>query len=180
MKPEIKLAVFVVVALLTWGGIFLVYRHSQNPQRKARSLAEKALYATVENPERIKVLAVSKADSIYGREYVTMEEQMNIAKSMMNVNREVMKATNGFENINLTDKRVTSLMERQMDAMSAMRSLVHPGKIVEHTKKNFTGWKVKIDYQAQTTDGLQYRSECWMFLDRDASCVVKSFEIPII
>ncbi len=105
---------------------------------------------------------------------------MEIAKAMMKVNQEVMRATNGFDNINPTDKTVSSLMERQMNAMSAMRSVVRMRSDEQKKKPRFSGWKVKIDYQAQTTNGVPYRSLYWMFLDRDASCVVKSFEIPII
>lgn len=179
MKPELKLAIFVVAAILTWGTIFTLTGCANNPQRKAKSLAEKALYATVENPKTIKVLAVSRADSVFGRDYITEEEQINIAKAMMAVNQEVMKATNGFENINNLDRKTTALIERQMSAMSVLRSIMQFGA-PEKTKQNFSGWKVKIDYQAKTDDGAVYRSEYWFFLDKEASCVVRSFEIPII
>lgn len=180
MKPEIKIAILVAAALLTWGGIFLAYRYLHNPQRKAQVLAEKALYVLVEHPGSVKVLAISKPDSVYGREYVTQEEQMGIAQAMMKVNGAVMKATDGFEHINPADKRVSSLMERQMSAMSALRSLIRPEEGVRHTRPPFSGWKVKVDYQAKAEDGTAYRSELWLFLDKEATCVVKSFEIPII
>ena len=180
MRPEIKLTVFLVAAVLTWGTIFSLAGCSNSPKRKARTVAERALYAIVENPNSVKILAVSKPDSVFGREYITMEEQMSIAKAMMKVNQEVMRATDGFDNINPADKTVFSLMERQMNAMSAMRSIVRMRTDKESKKQPFTGWKVKIDYQAQTAEGIPYRAECWLFLDKEATCVVKSFEIPII
>jgi len=45
--------------------------------------------------------------------------------------------------------------------------------------RNFMGWKVRIEYQATGADNKPYRSERWFFLDREATCVVKSFEIPL-
>lgn len=180
MRPEIKLTVFLMAAVLTWGTIFSLAGCSNSPKRKARTVAERALYAIVENPNSVKILAVSKPDSVYGREYITMDEQMNIAKAMMKVNQKVMRATDNFDNINPADKTVSSLMERQVNAMSAMRSIVRVRGEETGKKQPFTGWKVKIDYQAQTADGVPYRAEYWFFLDKEGTCVVKSFEIPII
>ena len=42
------------------------------------------------------------------------------------------------------------------------------------------GWKVKIEYEAQSESGKPYRSEYWFILDKDATCVVNSFEIPLL
>ena len=70
-------------------------------------------------------------------------------------------------------------MERQMSAMSVLRSLL-PDVSAGKEKKDFSGWKVKIEYEAQDGSGNPYRSEYWFILDRDATCVVKSFEIPLI
>ena len=44
----------------------------------------------------------------------------------------------------------------------------------------FNGWKVKIEYEAKTADGSPYRSEYWFILDKEATCVVNSFEIPLL
>ena len=45
---------------------------------------------------------------------------------------------------------------------------------------NFNGWKVKIEFEAKDSGGKPYRSEYWFILDKEALCVVKSFEVPLM
>ena len=142
-------------------------------------MAVKALEASVDMPGTIKVHAVSKADSVFGRDYVSQEEKMAIATAMMKINKKIMEETDSFKDFNIRDRRTATLMERQMSAMSVLRSLL-PDVSTEKEKKDFSGWKVKIEYEAQDGSGNPYRSEYWFILDRDATCVVKSFEIPLI
>ena len=94
----------------------------------------------------------------------------------------MLEATDGFENFDIDNKEVSELMERQMDAAAVLRSFMPDEDIVDHSsgKREFSGWKVKIEYEAASTDGKPYRSEYWFILDKDAVCVVKSFEIPLI
>lgn len=149
-----------------------------SPAEKAKEVAVKALEASVDRPGTVKIRAVSEADSVFGRDYVSPDEKLAISVAMMKLNERIMKKTGGFENFDPDDKETSSLMERQMSAISALRSLL-PGTPAERTKDNFTGWKVKIEYEAQSEDGRSYRSEYWFILDREAGCVVKSFEIPL-
>lgn len=181
MKPEIKIGVLLVCAVITWGSIFCFAACTHSPGVRAKQVAEKALLALADDPESVKIIAVSKAEPVYNREYVTPEEKMKISMAMMKVNEKVMKQTDGFENFNFNDKGVAALMERQMSAIAALRSILtyeppHGGS----QKKAQTGWKVKIEYQGRSADGKPYRSEYWFLLDRKATCVVKSFEIPIV
>lgn len=47
-------------------------------------------------------------------------------------------------------------------------------------RKPFTGWKVKIEYEATDSDEQPYRSEYWFIMDKEAQCVIRSFEIPLL
>ncbi len=85
-----------------------------------------------------------------------------------------------MENINFEDVELAGLMERQMSAMSALRSLAGLSLDDPDKPKPFSGWKVKVEYVAKTVDGKPYRSEYWFILDKDANCVIKSFEIPLL
>ena len=85
-----------------------------------------------------------------------------------------------MENIDFENKEMTELMERQMSAVSILRSLVRFDDPANKEKKPFNGWKVKIEYEAQSESGKPYRSEYWFILDKDATCVVNSFEIPLL
>ena len=40
--------------------------------------------------------------------------------------------------------------------------------------------QVKIEYEATDSDGQPYRSEYWFIMDKDAQCVIRSFEIPLL
>lgn len=181
MKPGTKLAILLISGLLIWGGIFYVLSCANNPKERAKAVAEKALMASVDCPETVKICAVSNPDSVFGRNYVTDDEQMNIAMAMLKINQKVMDETDGMENLNFEDKEMTELMERQMSALSVLRSLVNFESPEERKKsKPFNGWKVKIEYEASSKSGKPYRSEYWFILDKDADCVVNSFEIPLL
>lgn len=152
---------------------------SPSPQERAKEIAVKALEASVDRPGTIKVHAVSKADSVFGRDYVSQDEKIAISMAMMKISKKIMKETDSFRNIDTKNNGTVVLMERQMSAMSVLRSLL-PDVSKAKEKKDFSGWKVKIEYEAQDGSGSPYCSEYWFILDRDATCVVKSFEIPLI
>lgn len=39
--------------------------------------------ASVDNPESVKIVGISKPDSVFGREYVTMKEKIALSVAMM-------------------------------------------------------------------------------------------------
>ena len=104
---------------------------------------------------------------------------MAIAVAMVNINKKVMADTQELSNLDLSNQETTELMERQMSAMSVLRSLAAPHKPGE-TKPPFNGWKVKIEYEALSANGNPYHSEYWFILNKDADCVINSFEIPLL
>jgi hypothetical protein len=151
---------------------------SSSPQERAREVAVKALEASVDRPEAVNIRTVSRADSVFGRDYVTQDEKMAISMAMMKIGKKIMKETDSFSNFDASDRKTAALMERQMSAMSVLRSL-NPGVSRGKEKKDFSGWKVKIDFEGVDADGQGYHSEYWFILDKEAQCVVKSFEIPL-
>ncbi|MBD5457016.1 MAG: hypothetical protein HDR27_00415 [Lachnospiraceae bacterium] len=181
MKPGRLLFAMIISCVLLWGSIFCFIGCSGGKAEQAKLLAEKALYATVENPESIEIKAFSEVDSVFGREYVTPEEKMNLALAMLKVNRKVMEETGNLEDVDTPSKEVTSLMERQMSAVSALRA-VSPFSTdgPSDEKKEFSGWKVKVEYTAKSSQGVPYHSEFWCIIDKEAEVVINSFEIPIL
>lgn len=151
---------------------------SSSPQKRAKEVAVKALEASVDRSETVKILTVSRADSVFGRDYVTQDEKMAISMAMMKISKKIMKETDSFKNFDASGRKTAALMERQMSAMSVLRSL-NPGVSTGKEKKDFSGWKVKIDFEGADADGQGYHSEYWFILDKEAQCVVKSFEIPL-
>lgn len=180
MRQGTLLIVILITGILFWGGVFYFMFRPDNPGKRAVEVAELALKAPVDNPESVRVIGISKADSVFGREYVNMEEKMALSMAMMKINEKVMKETNGLENFNPDNRDMAGLMERQMEAMAVLRSLTIPGGQNGKTLKPFNGWKVKIEFEAKTAEGKPYRSEYWFILDKEARCVIKSFEIPLV
>ena len=154
MKQGKKLLILPAVAVLLGMGSAC----SGNSENKAQDMARKALMASVDNPEAVKIVGISKPDSVFGREYVTMEEKMALSVAMMKISRRFM----------------------------ALRSLMVTGELkpagdeASHERKPFSGWKVKIEYEATDSDGQPYRSEYWFIMDKEAQCVIRSFEIPLL
>lgn len=179
MKPGVKLTILLVSAAVLWGTIFFVGCSSNNLKKRAKAIAEKALLASVDCPESVTIKAISDPDSVFGRQYVTDDERMAIAMAMVNINQKVMADTDGLSNFDFNNAETTELMERQMSALSVLRSLIdfrEPSK----GKDPFSGWKVKIEYESVSTNGKPCHGEYWFILNKDADCVINSFEIPLL
>ena len=78
MKQGKKLLILPAVAVLL-GMVTGCSGHSGN---KVQDIARKALMASVDNPESVKIVGISKPDSVFGREYVTMTEKRALSVAM--------------------------------------------------------------------------------------------------
>ena len=180
MKQGKKLLILPAVAVL----LGMVTGCSDNSENEAQNMAKKALMASVDNPESVKIVGISKPDSVFGREYVTMKEKMALSVAIMKISRRFMENTE-LDNPNAECHGMSGQMKRQMDAMTALRSLMVSGELkpasdeARQERKPFSGWKVKIEYEATDSDGQPYRSEYWFIMDKEAQCVIRSFEIPL-
>ena len=73
------------------------------------------------------------------------------------------------------DPYYNALIQRQMGAASEVQNMIFKSV----PKGAWSGWKVKIDYESVDKNGIKYRAERWVFLDRKGKNVVKTFEIPL-
>lgn len=139
-----KLTILLISGVIIWGSIFFAIGCSNNPKERAKSVAEKSLLASVDCPETVRIKAVSKPDSVFGRDYVTQDEQMNIAMTMLKINQKVMAETDNMANIDLENREMTELMERQMSALSVLRSLVRFDDLEKKEQKRSTAGKSRL------------------------------------
>ena len=180
MKQGKKLLILPAAAVLLGMGTGC----SDNSENEAQNMAKKALMASVDSQESVKIVGISKPDSVFGREYVTMKEKMALSVAIMKISRRFMENTE-LDNPNAECHGMSGQMKRQMDAMTALRSLMVSGELkpasdeARQERKPFSGWKVKIEYEATDSDGQPYRSEYWFIMDKEAQCVIRSFEIPL-
>ena len=160
-----------IIYLLT-ATLFLI---ACNQKERMANLAEENIRQPVDNPNQLKILAVSEPDSAFGTNFFSQNEVQGMVMIMQKVSEEIMRRTNNMTEFNPNDRDVMFLAERQMRAMAEIRPLIRGSK----QKGEWSGWKIKVDYEAINKDGLSYKAERWMFLDKDGRNIFKTIEIPI-
>ena len=138
-------------------------------------LAEMSLRQSVGEGSELKILGVSEPDSAFGTSYLTPDEKKATMATMKKVTEQIMSRTQNMTAFDPNDAYVIGLVERQMRANSDLRSM-----LFECDKKGeWSGWKVKIDYEAHDGHGQDIRAERWFFLDKEGSVIFKTIEFPL-
>lgn len=145
--------------------------------RKARmaGLAEENIRMSVESPDGFSITAISEPDSAFGVNYLSQHEVNSVTALMQSVTAVIMERTNNMTAFDPDDHYVMSLAERQMKAMADLRTMVYK----TNEKGEWSGWKVRVDYEAKDKYGETYRAERWLFFDKDGKTIHKSFELPL-
>ena len=95
MRTGMKIWIILASIVLFWGGVFCFVCCSDNLENRATDMAEKALRASVHNPESIRIMGISKPDSVFGHTYITQEEKMALSMAMVEINRMLSTSING-------------------------------------------------------------------------------------
>ena len=132
--------------------------------------AKENLEASLDYPKQLKIIAHSQPDSAFGVTYFT-----GMLKVMAVVTKQLMVKTKDISDISNSDAYTVGLMRRQMNAATEVQNMIFKNV----PKGQWSGWKVKIDYECVDKDGLKYRAERWVFFDKDGKNVIKTFEIPL-
>ena len=133
------------------------------------------LEASLDYPKQLKIIAHSQPDSAFGVTYFTRNEITGMLKVMAVVTKQLMAKTKDISDISNSDAYTVGLMRRQMNAATEVQNMIFKNV----PKGQWSGWKVKIDYECVDKDGLKYRAERWVFFDKDGKNVIKTFEIPL-
>lgn len=180
MKNSAKyICLFLGLCALLCGAFYLIASRGDCPQTKCVRYARKALNYSVEDPGTLEILHISKPDSVFGRNFVTEDERNALTVLMMRAGTSMLESfeEDGF---NLGDSAssnsMADLMTRQMEATSVIRALM---SAPDNDATEHTGWKVKIEYRAAASSGKPYHCEGWYFFDKDADCVLMSFNVPL-
>ena len=160
--------IYLVVALLCLTGC-------TNKRHALKQLAVENLKQSVEYPKQLQVMAISEPDSAFGFSYFSQKEKAGIVRIMKSVTDSIMRRTDNMQSLVINDFYVMDLAERQMRANSDIRQMLSQAT----DRKEWTGWKVKIDYQAVTHHGMKYNAERWFFISMDGKAVVRTFELPL-
>lgn len=112
MKPGMKMIIMLVTAVCFWGGLFYFASCSDRPEKRAVEIAERALKATVDNPESIQIKGISKADSVFGKEYVNPHEKAALSMHLMQYGHKLMEETDYFQNLDKDDAAMSDQVTR--------------------------------------------------------------------
>ncbi|MDD7272901.1 MAG: hypothetical protein PUG96_02905 [Prevotellaceae bacterium] len=137
--------------------------------------AKQNLEASLDYPKQLKLTAHTEPDSAFGVNYFTRKEITGMLKVMDVVTKNLMAKTQGVTDISNADVYTVNLMHRQMNAATEVQTMIFKNT----PKGEWSGWKVKLDYECVDKDGMKYRAERWVFFDREGKDVVKTFEIPL-
>lgn len=137
--------------------------------------AKQNLEASLDYPKQLKLTAHTEPDSAFGVNYFTRKEITGMLKVMDVVTKNLMAKTQGVTDISNADVYTVNLMRRQMNAATEVQTMIFKNT----PKGEWSGWKVKLDYECVDKDGMKYRAERWVFFDREGKDVVKTFEIPL-
>ena len=160
---------------LCFAALVVLLTVSCDRKDRITSLAESNVLEHADCQGMPEILGVSEPDSAFGTCYLSQKEKEGIMAVMQKVTETIMKRTNSMTEFNPDDKYVIDLAERQMKAMSELRSMIYDSD----KKGEWSGWKVRVDYKAKGKNDVEYKAERWLFIDKDGKEVVRSFEIPL-
>lgn len=181
MKTKSIITAFVCsVSLCLLGAAGYCFVKGCSHADSASQLAKDVLIAQSVNPESIKINNISKPDSVFGRCYLSDNDKMYLSNSLMKVTDLLMEQDLSFEDPSKNDPRVMDLISRQMTNQSQIAPLINLSAPFD-TREDFSGWKVKIDYEEVNPENkIPYHGEKWFIIDPKGKFVIYSFDIPIL
>lgn len=146
-------------------------------ESKAKGMVTEALKLMVDKPSSVRILKISGLDSVFGNNFLNDQEKTEIVQLMMHTNKRIIGDAKTIEEVDFSDAARSALMERQIEATDKLRSLLFRQDRSDH---KFSGWKMKVEFEAKDGDGKPYHSEYWFILDPQTKYVLHSFEIPLL
>ena len=144
---------------------------------KAREVATEALYLMVDNPESVEIINYSDLDSVFGNNFITEDEKLQVAQILMQTNKRIIGDAKTIDEVDFSEAARSALMDRQIEATDRLRPLLFKDN---RSQSCFNGWKLKVEYEALDADNQPYHAEYWFILDPKTNHVLHSFEIPLL
>lgn len=163
------------IILLYLAFMLLAFSSCGSRTGKLQDKAKENLVASLDYPKQLKIMAISEPDSAFGAYYFSKEEMKGMISVMSKVTDKLMEKTDKVKDFSQLDANTAGLARKQMNAAAEVQDVIYRNA----PKGKFSGWKVKIDYQCVDRDGITYRAERWIFIDKQGENVVKSFELPL-
>ena len=155
--------------------VLLMTSACTDKRQQMMDLAETSLKQSIGSGREVKIMGISEPDSAFGTGYLAPEEKRAMMATMQKVTEQIMSRTQNMTAFDPNDSYVIGLAERQMRANADLREILYNCD----KKGEWSGWKVKIDYEAHDGHNQDYRAERWFFLDKDGKAIFKTIEFPL-
>lgn len=176
------LGIFGVIFIIVGVAYIFTCINRNRPESIAIESAKTALYSMVSQPDSMKIISILKPDSVFGREYASDEEKVELTLLLLQSNDSLLKQTKDFDSYDPDDDRLNDIMERNMETSTSIRNLLknNLGSLTNPPKRAFTGFRVRIEVTGVSEFGNKFHSQYWFITDKTGKHVVNTFEIPVL
>ncbi len=142
---------------------------------ETEKIAINALSLKVDNPSSLKVLDISKPDSVFGNRMCPEYELMELSERFLEYSLNIMQSS-PEERVGENNAAYVCKMNRYSESSNALNSL---NAMLEKPQGSHCGWRVKVKYQAIDNSDTPYISEAWLIFDKEKKHVLNSFDISL-
>lgn len=162
---------FLIIAL----SCLAVFTSCDTASNKMKARCEEYIVSSLDKPDSYREIAISPPDSAFGKNYLTSGEGFAITKTVMKVNSILLKKRQQSKD-GKYDAAIISLAKRQMLTGA---DLIRCGIPENSKKEDWSGWRVKVDYEFKDAEGIECRSERWFYFNKNGDRIENTFEIVL-
>ena len=178
MKASTKLFLLALGVIVCWGLLALVCVNREAPSKTAAKTAKTCLELSVDNPKSLKILKIHPVDSVFGKAYISEDDIYEVGSMMMAVDSVIMEKMVSMKDLDIEDKEFNELMERYSRVTPLVKTMW--GLYDKPMGGAFSGWRVKIDYEAVSASNTRIKGQWWSVLDTSGKIILKNFDIPVV
>lgn len=143
---------------------------------KAETTAIAALKMQVEKPQTLKILHVSKPDSVFRNRLCPDHEVIEMSSRFLDYSMTLMDDPENMKS-DFKNPAYMAAMERFSENSATMEKL---NRMLESEPGEFCGWRVKVNYTANDRSNTTYKAEKWFIFDKNKTHILNSFDVPML
>ena len=170
-------AVGLILALAIGCGVS--YFNSR-PQKRASRLAYLATEYSAGGAENCRITEISKPDSIIDNCFFTEGDSKEIMQIMDYLSEQTIVTYEMAGKSDSQDFRMGELSRMSGQANQAMQDLMQQISFHKGTDGVFTGWKLKVVYECNASNGVLCNFQRWLAIDPSGQFILQSYDLPLI
>jgi len=137
-------------------------------------MAIETLRMKLGNPESLKILAVSKPDSVFQNRYCPEAEAIELSSIYLDYTMQLMDSTMSES---FYEDYESEKMKRLSDASQSISIL---NDMLEREQGKFCGWRVRVKYELAEENQEKFESMAWFIFDPEKKLIYKTFDFPLL